>query len=397
MIAFEQVIAPLGADVFLRDYWLKTFVHIPGEAGRFKDLLTWPELGAILEQHRLTPPRLKLYRDGQPVDPAQYMTPALFGVPRLNAGGLAACLAQGASLILDDVQELAPRVQHLMHAFQDALHTDAFANLYTGWKTQKAFNLHWDAQEAIVIQLCGKKRWKVYRPTRQYPLKNDVEVPAPPIEAPVWDGLLADGDTLYIPRGWWHEALPLDEPSLHLTISLTPPTGLDYVTWVLSHLRSHSDLRASLPLKAREAAAQSITRLLMPTLREASIDGFLREWEANIRPSPHIRLPNLVYEQFSAITDQSYIRLGSLNRLSFSRQGNDFAFLAAGRLWTVPASLHPALAKLQNSRAFSVAELGAELSHPVAKADLLKSLEVLAHAGIVLVEQDGTSAELHQG
>ena len=89
MTGFDQVVAPLGADAFLKNYWLKSFVHIPGEAGRFAELLSWDELNAVLEQHRLTPPRLKLYKDGQPLDPAQYLTPAMFGVPRLDAGGLA--------------------------------------------------------------------------------------------------------------------------------------------------------------------------------------------------------------------------------------------------------------------------------------------------------------------
>src|SRR5579883_386713 len=139
MLEFDSVVAPLGTEVFLRDYWLKQFVHIQGAPGRFTALLPWEELNAILEQHRLTPPRLKLYKDGQPLDPAQYLTPAMFGVPRLDAGRLAVALAQGASLILDDAQEAAPRVRDLMGAFQDALHTDAFANLYAGWHSQNAF------------------------------------------------------------------------------------------------------------------------------------------------------------------------------------------------------------------------------------------------------------------
>ena len=49
MTEFDQVVAPLGAGVFLRDYWLKAPVHIPGKAGRFTNLLTWSELNAILE------------------------------------------------------------------------------------------------------------------------------------------------------------------------------------------------------------------------------------------------------------------------------------------------------------------------------------------------------------
>lgn len=389
MTGFDQVVAPMGTSAFFKNYWLKNFVHIPGQAGRFTDLLTWSELNAILEQHRLTPPRLKIYKDGQPVDPAQYLTPAMFGVPRLDAGGLISSLAHGASLILDDVQELAPRVRELMQSFQDTLHTDCYANLYAGWHSQKAFQLHWDPQEAFVIQLCGRKRWRLYRPTRLHPLKNDIEPPPQPGGNPDWEGLLADGDTLYIPRGWWHDAFPLNEPSLHLTISPTPPTSLDYLGWVMAQLRRHPELRASLPAEAeaRDEIAKRISQAVMKALHQSPLEAFLRQWDANIRPNPHIRLPGAPYDQLSPIGVDSRIRLASLHRLAFARNGEHFEFHGAGRLWNVPATLHPALALLHNARPFTLKELAAALPDPSAKEDLVRSLTVLARAGVVLVEK----------
>ena len=388
MTGFDQVVAPLGADIFLNNCWLKSFVHMPGQPGRFTDLITWDDLNAILEQHRLAPPRLKIYKDGQPVDPSQYMTPAMFGMPRLDAGGLITSLAQGASLILDDVQEMAPGVRELMQSFQDALHTDAYANLYAGWHSQQAFQLHWDPQEAFVLQLSGRKRWRVYEPTRSHPLKNDIEAPAQPVGAPAWEGVLADGDSLYIPRGCWHEAFPLNEPSLHLTVSLTPPTALDYLGWVMSRLRQHAELRASLPQDAnRGGIAKRIPQLVAEALNHAPIDDFQHEWDANIRPNPHIRLPGAPYEQLAPIEDNSRIRLASLHRLPFAQHGAHFEFRAAGRLWSVPAALHPALALLHNAHAFTMSELNAKLADTSAREDLVKSLSVLARAGVVLVEK----------
>ena len=67
---FDQVIAPLSRDKFVRDHWNRAFARMQGPAERFKDLFGWDELNAVLEQHRLTPPRLVLYKDGQPIDPA---------------------------------------------------------------------------------------------------------------------------------------------------------------------------------------------------------------------------------------------------------------------------------------------------------------------------------------
>ena len=389
MLDFDQITAPLGAQVFLRDYWLRQLVHIRGKAGRFTALLSWDALNGILQQHRLTPPRLKLYKDGQPLDPSQYLTPAMFGVPRVDAGRLVLSLAQGASLILDDVQEMAPHVRDLMGAFQDALKTDAFANLYAGWHNNNAFNRHWDPQEAIVLQLAGRKRWRVYHPTRPNPLQND-EAP-PPTAPPAWEGTLNDGDVLYIPRGWWHEAFPLGEPSLHLTVSLTPPTALDYLGWVMSRLRNHAELRAALPPAGdgtwRADRTAKISALVADALRAAPLEEFQLQWEANMRPNPHMHLPDAPYEQLAALSETSLVRLASLHRLAFARTGENFEFAAAGRLWTVPKALQPALAQLQNNREFAVRELGLALPDAGARADLLKSLGVLAHAGVVLARK----------
>lgn len=122
-------------------------------------------------------------------------------------------------------------------------------------------------------------------------------------------------------------------------------------------------------------------------LHHAPLHNFLQEWDANIRPDPHIRLPGAPYDQLSPIQDNSRIRLASLHRLPFAPHGEHFEFHAAGRLWSVPGSLHPALAMLHNARAYTLAELVRALPHPSAKDDLVKSLSVLARAGVVLIEK----------
>jgi ribosomal protein L16 Arg81 hydroxylase len=384
---FDAVIAPLTRAEFLRDHWDKAFLRIPGVAGRFSGLLNWDELNAILEQHRLTPPRIKLFQNGQPIEPQRFLTPAMFGVPRLDAGGLAACLAQGATLILDDAQEVAPRVGLLMHAFQDALATDAFANLYASWHSQNGFDLHWDPQSSVILQLAGRKRWQVYRPTLLHPLEG--EAPPRPTGEPVWDGMMEDGDTLYIPRGWWHVAWPMNEPSLHLTVSLTPPNGLDFLGWAIAKLRAQEQVRANLPAlagaPALAAQVQTLRHLVDEMLSEQSAAEFLRAWQANIRPAPHIRLQNAPYQQFAALTDGSRIRLAALHRIFLDAKDGNFEFKAAGRLWTVPPELATAVQLLSNSRELTFAEL-ARACGPAAADKLHKSIGVLARAGVVLVE-----------
>jgi hypothetical protein len=201
---------------------------------------------------------------------------------------------------------------------------------------------------------------------------------------------LNDGDTLYIPRGWWHEAFPLSEPSLHITVSLTPPTALDYLGWVMSRLRGQAELRASLPPPGdgawQKETTGKIAALVSEAIAAAPLGDFQREWDANIKPHPYINLPGAPYEQLAPLTDASHVRLASLHTLAFAALGENFEFAAGGRLWTVPRSLQPALAKLRNGRSLRVADLAEGLA-PAAMTDLMKSLTVLAQAGVVLVSR----------
>src|SRR5689334_6272714 len=108
MLEFDHVIAPLTRSRFLADHWGKSFLVAKGTPGRFRELLDWKELNAILEQHRLYPPRFRLTHEGRNIDHFRYTTSSAGGIPRLNAGKLAACLSAGATIVLDCVEELAP-------------------------------------------------------------------------------------------------------------------------------------------------------------------------------------------------------------------------------------------------------------------------------------------------
>lgn len=391
MLEFDQIIAPLNRDKFLRDHWGKSFARMQGPAGRFAGLFGWDELNAVLEQHRLTPPRVKLFKDGQPVDPARYVTPPHMGTPRLDSGGLAVCVAEGATLILNDVQEVSPKLRGLMQAFQAALSTDTYANLYAAWHSQKAFDLHWDPQDSIILQLSGRKRWKIYKPTRLHPLEDDLEKPAQPTGEPVWEGVMKEGDAIYIPRGWWHVVFPLNEPSLHLTVSLTPPKGIDLLGWAISKLRREVAVRADLPAfqddDGQAAYMKTLRGLVENVLSDDAMRDFLGRWHSNIGHSPHIRLPDSPYAQFAEITDESLVRLATLHRLPLEPFGDNFEFKAVNKLWTVPSALLPALTQLHNAASLSVSQLSALLDNESSRADLKKSLAILARSGVVLVEK----------
>jgi ribosomal protein L16 Arg81 hydroxylase len=392
MLEFDQVIAPLTRDQFLADYWSKSFLVAKGKAGRFAGLLSWDELNAILEQHRLYPPRFRLTRDGRNVETFRYTTPSAGGIPRLNSGKLAACLSAGATLVLDCVEELAPRVRQLASSVREALHASAHVNLYAGWHSQKGLDLHFDCQEIMVLQVAGRKRWQVYRPTRVNPLPDDEEAPPKPTAPPIWDGMLEDGDMLYVPRGWWHVAFPVGEPSLHLTVATEPPLGTHLLEWLMRKLRLHEVVRAGIPqlddAKGQKAYLDALRPLLSQALTDDAIAEFRHEWEGVLQPVPHISLPDMPYVQSEVLGDSHGVRLAAAHHLHFLPDGGGWAFKADGMLWGgISADLMSALQMLNDTQAIRFAELGARLDGEAAKADLRQLLAALARAGVILIEK----------
>jgi ribosomal protein L16 Arg81 hydroxylase len=392
MLEFNHILAPLTRDRFLSDYWNTSFLAAKGVPGRFADLLSWDELNAILEQGQLSPPRLRLTHEGRAIEPFRYMSPGVGGAPQLNSGKLAACLSGGATLVLDRVEELAPKVRALAASFRDALHAGNYVNLYAGWHSQNGLDLHWDSQEIMVLQVAGRKRWQVYRPTRRNPLPDDMEAPPKPTDAPVWDGMLEDGDMLYIPRGWWHVAFPVGEPSLHLTVATIPPHGMDLLQWLIGRLRRHEAVRADLPwlndVGGQKAYLKALHPLLAEALSDDAIAEFRHEWEGDLRPYPNIRLPDMPYAQVETLGDSHRIRLSAAHHLHFVKNGAAMEFKAHGVLWGgLPPNLVPALEMLSDTLAVSFAELCARLGDDAAEGHLRQTLAALARAGVVLVEK----------
>lgn len=392
MLEFDQAIAPLTRDRFLADHWTKSFLAAKGAAGRFAGLLGWDELNAILEQHRLSPPRFRLTHEGRTLEPLRYMSPGAGGALQLNAGKLAACLSGGATLVLDCVEELAPNVRKLASSFRDALHAGNYVNLYAGWHSQHGLDLHWDSQEIMVLQLSGRKRWQIYEPTRRNPLPDDIDAPPKPTGPPVWDGMLEDGDMLYIPRGWWHVAFPVGEPSLHLTVATVPPNGADLLQWLIGRLNRHEAVRADLPQLSDAAGQKAYLKFLRPLLAEAlgddAIAEFRHEWEGDLRPFPSIRLPDMPYVQTEALSDSHRIRLAAAHHLHFKPNGATMQFKANGVVWSdLPPNIASALEMLGDTRTVSFAELCGWLDGDMAIAHLRHILAALAQGGIILVEK----------
>ncbi|MFC7892438.1 cupin domain-containing protein [Streptomyces sp. NPDC057381] len=262
----SAVVAHLGED-FLAQVYGRTYRHFPGDPGRFSGVLGWHDLNSLLTHHRLDPPRLRLSVGGEALPQHTYSTPVTTrrGTVwhRLKPADLHGRLAEGATLVLDAIDELHPHVGQLAQELERHLRTGIQVNAYASWTPEEGFGVHWDDHDVLVLQLDGVKKWRIYGPTRQAPLHRDTDVPEPPPDEPMVELVLQAGDMLYLPRGWWHAVAASEGVhSLHLTCGMQTATGADLLQWLSEHLRSETTVRSDLPRFGSEDEKNEFMRSL---------------------------------------------------------------------------------------------------------------------------------------
>jgi ribosomal protein L16 Arg81 hydroxylase len=320
----------------------------------------------MLSRLRVNDNRVGLVKQAKWLDRESYVKSSLSGrVQYLMGSAVAKHVSEGATLVVNQVDELFPAIRELADACEEAFDIYAAANLYAAWRRDNGFDVHWDTHDTLIAQITGRKDWKIWAPTRLHPLAGESrEVVPPPSTPPAWEGTLDDGDTLYMPRGWWHVAYPRDEPSLHITIALTHPTGLDVINWAMERVTDSVDVRNDAPhWKDAEAQATWI-RALREACAAALTDDVLERYMASAaeraHPRPIVRLPAATIEPgFSTLEASTPLRLARGRRLSLRRQDNADAvtFDVQGTEWRCHKGLAPALKLLHHTRSHTLSEL----------------------------------------
>jgi len=216
------LVAPVPAREFVDSYWTARPLFCRGSRQRFADLLDWDQLNDILEHHWREVFRFRLAFKGRDIDPAEYAD--LDGyTPRVRAKDITDYLRSGATLSFDAIDELHPPLTRLAEAFDDCFGGATKINIYAGWRALHGLDLHRDNQEIFILQLDGPKRWLLYGFSIEGIDAGALREQSIPPAGAALDQVLEAGDLLYVPRGCYHLAVPMDVPTLHLTIGVKLP------------------------------------------------------------------------------------------------------------------------------------------------------------------------------
>jgi ribosomal protein L16 Arg81 hydroxylase len=241
---------------FFANVWRRSFAHFPGAAAGLAEVLpTSADVTQILAgpawANSAVVPYLSFPREGDETHHS-WITPA--------PGAHESYRSADESINLGEADRWFPALRPLVASLAALFHGQINAQLFVS-EAGGGVRPHADLHEGFVIQIAGRKQWRVVNPNPEKPV---------PAAGPFTLGENADtyelepGDVLYVPSHATHATHVAEGQSLSLTMSVVLPTAADAVLTLIQR-RVLTDPRWSLglPLSPRdcERLADAVTEL----------------------------------------------------------------------------------------------------------------------------------------
>jgi lysine-specific demethylase/histidyl-hydroxylase NO66 len=221
---YKWLISPLLPESFFKTYWEEKPVHIKrSNRNYYSHILNSSALDKMFRNHNL------YYTKN--VDVVSYEN----GVKevhnqegRATPSALWDYYANGCSIRILNPQTYNHKVHLLLATLQEYFGTMVGSNVYLTPPGSQGFAPHYDDIEAFVIQLEGRKHWKLYQPKEKDVLArySSPNLRRKNIGEPFMELTLEAGEVLYFPRGTIHEGCTDENShSLHITVSVYQRTA----------------------------------------------------------------------------------------------------------------------------------------------------------------------------
>ena len=236
----DRLLGNAGTGKLLEHLSERRRLHIRRERlGSAAELLPWTAFDGLMAGDSVRPERFKVMLRNREVERSMYREP---GSGALRSDTLMTMAAQGASLVVNVICDVAAPVGELAAAIGRQLDRNVLVNCYASFGDRSALEIHADDHDVLVVQVHGAKHWRCFGVG----------------DAPEWDGVIEEGDVLFVPQGDRHAVVPVRRPSVHLSFAIGRSTPTDTV-------RAARELRRVAAFGIDERLAPSLP--LVPALR----------------------------------------------------------------------------------------------------------------------------------
>ena len=213
-----------------------------------------------------------MVQEGRQIALGDYASDVSWRPPFTGTADVPRVLAEweaGATIVLQALHLSWHPLAVFCRALEEALGQGVQANAYYTPRGSQGFAVHHDTHDVLILQVAGEKRWLLYDPLLELPLKHQRYSRALGEHGePTDDMLLRAGDSLYLPRGWLHQAETSSTDSLHVTIGIAAHTWTDAAKAALADCEDELAFRRSVEHGEPDGLAELLDAQLDPELVE---------------------------------------------------------------------------------------------------------------------------------
>ena len=216
---FADLLAPLERAAFFETHWEREPLHLQrSDPGLYGALLTPRDVEAAISSGGLRYPSIQLARGGGFYPPEAFTRTlrsggdVFTGIPNLDR--VRAEYETGATISLPGFHRGWRPLAALASAVQAELSHPVHTNVYLTPARAAGFTPHYDTHEVFVLQIAGRKHWRIENSPLPLPHRGQPFDPGAYARSdPVLELELAPGDLLYLPRGYVHSTAHVGELS----------------------------------------------------------------------------------------------------------------------------------------------------------------------------------------
>ena len=220
--ACPDFLAPCSADEFRARYLDREMLALHRhDASHFSAMFGLADIDQLVTSVRIPATNLNLAMGDAPLPMEAYCA----GGAYVDKAKVLELHEQGATIILRSVEQWSGQLQRLRIEAEEFFGCECQINAYLTPPGQKSTPPHWDTHDLVVMQIAGRKTWRLYQGQKSLPLGEErFQIERDAVSATHDDVLLEAGDTLYLPRGVIHEPVA-ESYSVHLSI------GVNVIRW----------------------------------------------------------------------------------------------------------------------------------------------------------------------
>lgn len=234
---------------------------------------------------------------------------------RFNKTAVYQYLQDGATMVYNRIDN-EPFVDTIAKQVAQFAQAQTVVSGYLAFGSSSSYRNHWDTRDVFAVQLIGKKHWTISAPNFDMPLYMQQAKDMPhitPSKTVDMEVILEAGDILYIPRGWWHNPMPMNCETFHLAIGTFPPNGYNYMEWLMKKIPDIQSIRQNFigwehDQKNLDDSAQAVTEMMN---NPKNYQAFMQDFLGNQRTNTAFNMDLFGNAHNQTLPEHCFLRLNS--------------------------------------------------------------------------------------